>query len=402
MSDVATNGRTQLSRRNSVEVNQKMKERAVWNNPEMKEFRESIKGRFGVDMRDAKAMPMGIDSNFSWAKFKKKLMRESNSASANPQLLRAGVQTAVNNLYPAVKTTYEQWTHVIPSSRDTELYAPLNALTFLEEVGEGEKYAEASVIGLDIKLRNKKFGELFPVSFELIDDDQTGQFAQKVGDMADYAAQLWEVYAYGKLASISTGATYAKLTVPSSETKPSYESVYPWSTSLKGGGATKPASFGTLTQGNVQSAFTALENQLNLQGLKMAVSPDSIAVSPFYRWTLATLLNSNFYPSGAASAGQVGGSLAINVLQGIANPVISRFMFNNSGSTNSNSSAWYVMDSSKPWFIVQMREAAKITQENPETGAGFERDIYRWKLTVRGNADFIDPRFAYQGSDGSV
>lgn len=396
--------RHEIKKRNGVEANQKTKEKAVWNNPEMKEFRESVRQKFGLDMRDAKKMPMGLEHNFSWSGFQKKVMRETNSASANVQLLRAGVQTAVNNLYPAVKTTYEQWTHVIASSRDTELYAPLNALTFLEELGEGERYAEASVVGLDIKLRNKKFGEMFPVSFELVDDDQTGQFAQKVGDMADYAAQLWEVYAYGKLNSVSGGSTYAKLTVPASETKPSYESVYPWApaaTPLRGGGITALTPV-AMNQSNVQSAFTQLENQLNLQALKMAVSPDKILCGPFYRWTVATLLNSNFYPSGAAAAGAVGGALAINVLQGIAEPVISRFMFDQNGSTNSNSKAWYVMDSSKPAFIVQIREAAKVTQENPESGAGFERDIYRWKLTVRGNADFIDPRFFIQGSNGSV
>jgi hypothetical protein len=134
----------------------------------------------------------------------------------------------------------------------------------------------------------------------------------------------------------------------------------------------------------------------------MAVNPDSIITSPYYRWVLSTLLNSNFYPSGAAAAGSVGGALAINVLQGIANPVISRFVFDQNGSANSNSKAWFVADTSKPAFIVQMREAASIVQEDPTTGAGFERDIYRWKLRVRGNADFIEPRFFYRGSDGSA
>ena len=391
--------RIELGVRNSAERNLKVREKAAWGSPEMIAFRESMK-RFGMDMRDRAKMPMGIDPDFSWSEFKKKTMKESNSASANAQLLRAGVQTAVNNLYPAIKTTHEQWTHTIQSSRDTELYAPLNALSFLEETGEGEKYAESSVVGLDIKLRNKKFGQMFPVSFELMDDDQTGQFALKVQDMAMYAAQLWEVYSYGKLNSISGGSKYGRLVVPASETKPASESVYPWSTAMVGGGATK-SSAAAMNQANIQLAFTALENQLNLQGLKMAVAPDTIIASPFYRWTLATLLNSNFYPSGAAAAGAVGGALAVNVLQGIANPVISRFVFDQNGATTS-SKAWYVLDSSKPAFVSQIREAAKITQENPEAGAGFERDIYRWKLTVRGNADFIDPRFFFQGSDGSV
>jgi len=394
---------TQLpSRRNTKDANKKMKERAVWGSPEMKQFRESIKGQFNLDIRNKSDFPVD-DPEFSWSKFQKKIMRETNSASVNPQLLRAGVQTAVNNLYTVVPTTYEQWAHVIQSNKDTELYAPLNALSFLGEMGEGEKYLESNVVGLDLKLRNKKFGQLFPVSYELIEDDQTGQFAQKVSDMSEYAALAWEVYAYGKLASLSGGCTYGNLTVPASETKPSTESTYPWNSTgfAAGGGITRPVSFGLLTQANVQSAFTALEEQLNLQGLKMNVKPDTIAVGPTNRWSLATLLNSNFYPSGAQSAGVVGGSLAINVLQGIAEPVISRFMFDSNGSS-SNSYAWYVMDTSKPWFIVQIREAAHVTQENPESGASFERDVVRWKLRIRGNADFIDPRFAYQGNDGSV
>jgi len=394
--------KTAVPSRRRTDINQKMRERAAWHSPEMKEFRESIQRQFGFDVCDkSKFNPDSLD--FSWDKFRKKVMRETNSASANTQLLRAGVQTAVNNLYPAVPTTYEKWTHIIHSTKDTELYAPLNALTFLGEMGEGEKYLESSVVGLDIKLRNKKFGQMLPVTFELIDDDQTGQFAQKVGDMADYAALAWEVYAYGKLASLAGGCTYGNLTVPASETKPSTETTYPWNSAgfVAGGGKTKPGSFSLPTQATVQSAFTALEEQLNLQSLKMAVKPDTIAAGPFNRWSLATLLNSNFYPSGAASAGAVGGSLAVNVLQGIADLIISRFMFDNSGSS-ANSAAWYVMDTSKPWFIVQIREAAKVTQENPESGAGFERDVYRWKLSLRGNADFIDPRFAYQGNDGSV
>lgn len=397
---MSENTAIQLHNRNTVELNKKAKEKAIWSNPEMKEFRESIKRQFGFDLRDEKKFPVG-NPDFSMSAFRKKVMRESNSASANAQLLRAGVQTMVNNLYPAVKTTYESWAHVIPSARDTELYAPLNALTFPGELGEGERYLESSVIGLDLKLRNKKFGQMLPVSFELIDDDQTGQFAQKVGEMSDYAALVWEVYAYGKLNSVS-GTTYGGLVVPVSETKPSTETTYPWnSTGFVAGGGINKATPAAMSAATLQAAFTGLEEQLNLQGLKMNVMPDKIVVSPYYRFVLATLLNSNFYPAGAQAAGVTGGALAVNVLQGIADPIVSRFVFDNNGACG-NSKAWYVLDSSKPAFIVQIREAAKVTQENPESGAGFERDIYRWKLSLRGNADFIDPRFFWQGSDGSV
>lgn len=396
------NKATQLpARRNSAEKNRKMKERAVWNSKEMMEFRAQMREGFKVDVRDRAKFDPGSD-DWSWAKFKAKCMRETNSASANVQLLRAGVQTAVNNMYPSIQTTYEEWAHVIHSTKDTELYAPLNAMSFLSELGEGEKYPESNVVGLDIKLRNKKFGEMFPVTMELIEDDQTGQFQQKVGDMSEYAALAWEVYAYGKLASITAGCTYGNLTVPASETKPSSESTYPWNSSgFSVGGGINAISAAAMTQGNVQTVFTLLENMLNLQGLKMATNPDSIICSPFYRWTLATLLNSNFYPSGAAATGAVGGNMATNVLQGIAKPVISRFVFDNNGACN-NSKAWYVLDTSKPFFIVQIREGATVEQEATNAGASFERDVMRWKLRVRGNADFIEPRGFARGSDGSA
>ncbi len=77
-------------------------------------------------------------------------------------------------------------------------------------------------------------------------------------------------------------------------------------------------------------------------------------------------------------------------------------MFNQLGSVNSDSKAWYITDSTKPWFVLQMREAASVSQENPLAGESFDRDILRWKMRVRLNADFIDPRFAWQGSDGTT
>lgn len=398
-----TESKNTLTVRNGVTENKRVKEKAIWSNIEMKQFREGFKRQYGFDPKDDKALPAG-KPGFSWSKFKERAMRETNTASAQTQLLRAGVQVAVNNLYPAVKTSYEGWAHVVASNKDTELYAPLNALTFPAELGEGERYIESSVVGLDIKLRNKKFGQLFPVTMELLEDDQTGQFAQKVSQMADYAALVWEVYAYGKLNSIAAGSIYGGLTVPASETKPSYEANYPWAAPaapLRGGGSTRPAAFGALTTANLQSAFVQLEEQLNLQALKMNVMPDKVICSPYNRFNLATILNSNFYPAGAQSAGVTGGSLAINVLQGIADPVVSRFVFDQLGSS-ANSKAWYVMDSSKPAFIVQIREAAKVVQEDPLSGQSFERDLNRWKLSLRGNADFIDPRFFFQGNDGSV
>ena len=296
--------------------------------------------------------------------------------------------------------SYEEWCHTVTSSKIEELYAPLHGVGFPRQVGEQELFPEVGAAGLDIKLRNRKFGTLFPVSRELLEDDQTGQFQKLSGLMGQYARQVLEVIAYGKLASVS-GMSYSGLDVPVSETQPATEAAYPWSTALVGGGANRPASYGALSQATIQAGIVGLMNQKNLLGLKMSVQPDMILISPQYRFDLAVLLNSGYYPTGA-TAGQTGGAFSINPLEGIAKPVVSRFMVDNAGAFSGVSKRWVILDSKVPFFVMQVREAAVVEVENPLSGRSFDSDVVRFKLRTRANGDWIDPRFAWQGSDGSV
>ena len=387
-----------LTFRNTSEENRSILNEKLWASEDEQALVESMKRNFGVDPRDAKDFPVA-SRNFSWKKMHQKLT-EADSLSLYPQVLRAGVQNIVNSMYETVPTTFEEWAHTVNSTKQEELYAPLQGINFPGQVGEGEIYPEVNSAGLDIKLRNNKYGTLFAVSRELLDDDQTGQFQKMSGLLGQYAKQVLEVLAYGKLASVSN-MSYGNIKIPVSETKPSTESSYPWSTALVGGGATKGASYGALNQANIQSAFIALMNQKNLLGLKMQVQPDTIICSPHYNFDLKTLLHSAYYPTGA-TAGATGGAFSINPIEGIAKPVVSRFVFDQNGSVNADSKAWFVADSKVPAFVVQIREAAVVELENPASGMSFDRDTVRFKVRIRANADFIDPRFFFIGSDGSV
>lgn len=388
----------------------------VWENPEVKWMRESFQKKHGFDFADSKKFPV-MDPSFSWTKVAQKLgapsidavLKEADSGSNFTQVLRAGVQTIVNSMYMTVPTTYEAWTTTVNSNKDTELYAPLHGVSFLREVGKQEIYGESRAAGLDLKLKNRKYGTLFAVEKELLEDDQTGQFAKQAGLLGEYARLAMEVIVMAKLAGKFTGgvlANYAGLVIPNTETQPASEAVYPFAppaTPFVGGGSNRPASYGVLTQPNIQSGFIQLMNQLNLLGLKMMVDPDTILIGPHYRFDLAVLLNSSFYPSQVStSAGTTGSAFAVNPIESIAKAVISRFMFKNDGTVTGDSSAWYILDSKKPFFISQLRNAAEVTQEAPNAGDSFNRDVIRFKVTMRGNADYIDPRFIYQGSDGSV
>lgn len=409
------------------EANLKAVQKNLWENEEVIGMRESFRKKTGIDFADRKDFPV-MEQGFSWkaAALKcgfnsvKSALREADSSSTFVQVLRAGIQSIVNSNYETVPTTFESWTTTVNSSKDTELYAPLSGVSFIREVGKQEIFGESHAAGLDIKLKNRKYGTIFAVEWELLEDDQTGQFAKQAGLLGEYAKLAIECICYAKLAGKFAGgvtANYAGLQIPATETQPSYEANYPWANSaapLRGGAYNSPTSFGTLTQNNIQNGFIALMQQPNLLGIKMNVDPKRILISPLYRFDAAVLLNSSFYPSqggisaGSAStnAGTTGNSFAINPIESVAALTVSRFMFTNKsgqvGSAAGNSSAWYLVDDSKAWFVTQIREAASVVQETPNSGESFDKDIIRWRLRLRVNADHIDPRFAWQGSDGTV
>ena len=386
------------------ERNTAVLKKACRENEVVKTLRESIKRKFGIDVFDAKQFPI-LEGNFSWKKLQQKLeLMESDSSTSFTQFLRAGIQNITMSMYESVDTSYEDWVTVVASSRDTELYAPNHGVSFPRQVGEQMPYPETTAAALDIKLKNYKYGLMYALTHELLEDDQTGSFARQSAMIGEYLKLLVEILCYGKLASVP-GMQYLDLQIPVSETKPSYEANYPWTSSaapFRGGGFNKPVSYGALNQTNIQNGIIALMNQKNLQGIKMQVKPTRLLISPQTSFDAAVLIHSSYYPSGAAAAGSTGGAFAINPLKSILDITVSRYVADNTGSFDGSSKAWYIVDDTKPWFIHQVREAVAVVQENPQAGRSFELDVMRFKGRSRQNADFIDPRFAWQGNDGSV
>lgn len=388
--------------------NKKVQERAIHKNEDMKAFVETFKKRHGVSPSPSKDFPC-LDEDFSWNKMAEKLgygsvrgaLKEADASSSFVQFLRAGIQNITIAAYESVPVTYMDWVTTVASKLDTELYAPNQGVSFPREVPYGAKFPEVGVAALDIKLENRLFGDIYAIQQNLLEDDQTGSFQRQSALMGEYLKVLEEVWIYGKLQSVSN-MKYIDLIIPTSETKPANESSYPWSQAFIGGGKNRPASYGVLTQANIQNGIIALMEQLNLQGIRMNVSPSRLLISPHYNFDAAVLMNSAYYPSGAAAAGSVGGAFAINPIKGLLDISVSRYMPNNSGSFTADSSAWFLVDDSKPWFVHQLRQGPMVVQEAMNSGRSFEEKITRWRADIRMNADFIDPRFAWQGSDGSV
>ncbi len=402
-----------------LEKNKAVMRKHSVDNAETKGFREGMKRKYGFDpvapenQKDADRFPV-MKEGFSWKKFNQQLegqLKEADSGSAFTQFLVAGLLQNVIGMYNLVKTSYQEWVTVTSTNLLDTPVAPLHGLSFPREVGEQMPYPVSQTAALSLKFHARKYGTMYEVTKELLEDDQSGQFKQQTGMLGEYLQLLTEVLVYGRLGSVNN-ASYSGFTPGVSETLPSGEtrSSWPWCASnggtnslgLIGGAYNKGTSAVALSDANVKVAFNVLSQQKNLLGILLNVKPNRFLISPYYQWDIAILLNSAYYPAGAQAAGVTGGAFAINPLKGIADATIAPFMGDNSGNFASLSKAWYLVDDSKPWFQLLMRTPVSVEQENPQSGQSFERDICRFKANTRMIADFVDPRFAYQGSDGSV
>jgi len=385
------------------------------NNPDTKEFRESLRaklkrasgGKIDLDpVTDTEKFPV-IKESFSWKKFRSQLdekLREADSGTMYPLMLVAGVLQNVIGMYTIAKPSYQDWVTVTPTKLANTPVAPLHGLSFPREVGEQMPYPISKTAALSLQFKSRKYGTMLEMTRELIEDDQTGQFQMLSGQLGEYLQLLTEVLCYGRLASV-TGAQYSGFAPGTSETKPSGESNYPWTVATSafiGGGYNKPATFGAPTVANIQNGMIAMRQQKNLLGVLIPVNPKRIITGPKYMFDVAVVLNSAYYPAVGGSAGSTGTTFAMNPLKGIADLTVSPFLFDNNGAAANNTTAWYLMDDSKPFFQLVQREPISVEQEAPNSGASFDRDVVRFKCSTRQIADFVDPRFAWQGNDGSV
>jgi hypothetical protein len=360
---------------------------------------ESVRRTFRVDLTE-KAHFDFEDPFFSWTKFREaayKLaesqMQESNAENTFAQLLRAGINMIANNWYNLVETNHEMVGATTFSTKAVEPYAPVHRGAVPRRVAAGGQFPRTKLQGLDIQIVNEKFGAIADFERELFDDDQTGQIAQRAKDIGENMRILEDAWFFQRF--IGTAGEYAGDVIPASQT---YTTV--WSTTLSGGGANKPSSYVAFNPDSVQAADLALMNQLDLLGNKMMVNPNTLLVGTSNKFTARTLLNSEWYPAtGAMLVGGTGGTgttigttFAKNVLEGLYNLVVSRFMPKKS---------WALGEGGKG-IVFQRRDALEVIQENPASGMSFSLDVFQFRSRARWEPDWVDPRFWYLGNDGNT
>jgi hypothetical protein len=338
------------------------------------------------------------------------LLREAIPSTAQGQLLRAGIQLIANAWYKRYPGTYTQVAQTVASSRRQEFYAPLFGAARPQEIKAGTPFREQGVKGQDLEVINRKFGQIFAFERELFDDDQTGQigtFAQRLGE----SMAMWQDQYFSRKFIGVASSDFAPSTIEASKwtgennngdaiTTPFSVKMYRTKQDTTDIG-NRPTTFVQLSYGPLLTAFQRLRQAKDPLGQAIVVIPDTLLVSTFDEINGRMLTMSPAFPAvsglegetaGAASAGFFRGPFGINPVQGEFKLVVNIHLV---------AGVWSLLQGHKG-YIEQVRDPMEITQEQPQSGDSFVMDAYRFRSRARWEQDWLDPRFAYLGNDGSA
>lgn len=337
--------------------------------------------------------------------------REANPENAFGQLLRVGTLRVADKQYEEDTKQYSlrKFALISSSNKKGEFYNPLESSETPELVPEGQSFPEGQVKGINVVLINYKFGKIEAFTNELWDDDQTGQIKGRQGKMGTAMARLEEIYA--AIRYLGAAGSYGNLIVPASfwtsqEGSVTYAGVNP------GGIFTFSANdantlnnrlqvFGPLSVPRLKEAFMRARKIKDLQGVRLGWVPDYLLTSATDEFNALGILNSAYYAGvigrsgqtfNTATSGEYGGPMAANVFKGSVEPLVNRYL---------TDWAWAIGKSGEG-YCFQERTGLEIVQEVPLSGESFEKDAIRMRSRKRFEQDWIDPRFAILGDDGSV
>lgn len=338
------------------------------------------------------------------------LLREAISATAQGQLLRAGIQMIANAWYKRYPGTYTQIAATVSSNKRQEFYAPLFGAARPQEVKDGTPFREQGIKGQDLEIINRKFGAIVGFSRTLFDDDQTGQigtFAQRLGE----SMAMWQDQYFSRRVIGVASSDFAPSTIEASAwtgtnnngdtiTTPFSVKMYRTKQDTVDVG-NRPASFVQMTYGPLLTAFQSLRRAKDPLGQAIVVVPDTLLVSTFDEINGRMLTMSPAFPAvsgnqgqtaSTASAGFFRGPFGVNPIQGEFKLVVNIHLV---------AGVWMLCQGHKG-YVEQLRDPMEITQEQPQSGDSFNLDEYRFRSRARWEQDWLDPRFAYLGNDGSA
>ena len=325
-------------------------------------------------------------ADFSFRRLREAAARIANLTEANAEssfafLLRSAVQEFANDTYKDLPVIYENFVTMVTSKRRSEVYGGLYRPNLPNQVDAGEKFQDSSFSGFEREIVNYKYGRIEKFERELFDDDLTGQVRSRASNMGEGFRLFEEIYVLNRLFGLARdeqGVTVSATTYANA-----------------GGGTgafnttigNRPVTFAALSRTTLEAAHVAMRNITDPVGRKMLAVANQLIVTPTEEFEAIRLTQS---PVSAYNA---------DTESGMVNPLQGRYTVH---STNFVPAGAWVIGDFKRGFVFQRRDPLEVTQENPQSGLGFIQEVYAFRARERFEADWIEPRFAYQGNDGTV
>ncbi len=285
-----------------------------------------------------------------------------------PQLLTAGLKTAFFQTFGETPAQWDKIATQIVSDKDTEQYAWLGALPGLREFVDERQPGDLKPYSYAIK--NRTWESTISIDRTALEDDQYGQIALRIRQMASVAKQHLDTIVFGLLASGFAANGYDGV---------------PFFGTHNQGSVQNNKGTDVLNSTSLQVAITAMMRFTDDQGRPAAVKPDVLVVPPELYWEAATLMNSALYPDPLLAANQ---QLSANPLQGLLTLVTTPYL--------ADSNDWFLLDTKRVVraVVLQMRKDFEFTALDDEENA-FMRDQYLYGVRARYNVGFGDWRAAF-------
>jgi len=348
-----------------------------------------------------------LSPDIPWHKLEEKCtedpgsLMEAHGSAAWGSLMRAGIQMMANTWYNRYDNSCLKIAQETSSDKRQEWYAPLFGSNWPRKIEAGTRFPEQEIKGQDLELINVKWGQIEAFTRELFDDDQTGQIQDRARHMGEATAGWEDAYFSRRFIGAADATSYPEAieasgwsgvnAVGTAITTPFSVNMY--TTAI----GNRPAAYVQLGYGVLLTAFQRLRQALDPLGVPIVTNPNRLLVSTFDEINAKMLVSSATAPyvppaTGGAGQGLARGAYAENPLVGMVQPVVNIHL---------RPGVWALVEAHRG-YVLQRRDPMEIVQEQPQTGASFDTDTMRFRTRTRWEQDWIDPRFAYLGNDGSA
>ncbi len=291
-----------------------------------------------------------------------------------PELLTAGLKTVFFQTFGDTPAQWDRVATTVPSERDTEQYAWLGALPGMREFRDERQPGDLAPYAYAIQ--NRTWESTISVDRTALEDDQYGQVAMRIRQMALVARQHLDWIVFGLL---GTGFEAH-----------GYDGV-PFFGTHNQGAAQSNKGTAALGADALQGAITQMMRFTDDQGRPAGTRPTLLVVPPELYWEATTLLTSAEYPDPVSTAAQ---DLGANPLRGMLTLLTTPFL--------TSPTDWFLLDTSRVVraLVLQMRKEFEFGSLEGSSENGFLRDQFLYGVRARYNAGFGDWRAAFGAQVG--